>query len=215
MSVRAPSESATPAVEEQICPQCGGGYPVQAGFVPWCDRCGWGLKPPALPRARSPFAKLYVEAGRRAGGALLAEMRRGPVGRPRLTPALAAAFALAVLVHGVTLGLVGLGVALLAGAWGYWIIVAVGLLCLGLAWVIRPRAPRLDAEDRDGLVTRAGFPPSSRSPIASRRRWARARWRRSSSPATSTRPTARSGGAAGRCCSSACRCSPSSTTPSA
>jgi heat shock protein HtpX len=158
MSVRAPSESATPAVEEQICPQCGGAYPVQAGFVPWCDRCGWGLKPPALPRARSPFAKLYVEAGRRAGGALLAEMRRGPVGRPRLTPALAAAFALAVLVHGVTLGLVGLGVALLAGAWGYWIIVAVGLLCLGLAWVIRPRAPRLDAEDRDGLVTRAGFP---------------------------------------------------------
>jgi heat shock protein HtpX len=158
MSITSPPESAAATSEERICPRCGGAYPVQAGFVPWCDRCGWGIKPHALPRARSPFAKLYLEAGRRAGGALLAEMRGGPVGRPRVTPALAAAYALAVLVHGLTLGLVGLGVSLIAGAWGYWIIVAVGLLCLGLAWVIRPRVPRLDEDDREGLITRAGFP---------------------------------------------------------
>ena len=158
MFTASPPESAPSTIEERVCPKCGGAYPVQAGFVPWCDRCGWGLKPPALRRTRSPFDKLYLEAGRRAGGALLAEMRRAPVGRPRVTPAMAAAFALALLVHGLTLGLVVLGLALIAGEWGYWIIVAVGLLCLGLAWVIRPRFPRLDDNDREGLVTRAEFP---------------------------------------------------------
>ena len=150
--------AARPPDTAQICPKCGATIPVYEGFVTWCDRCGWNLQPVRPPAPRNVVKSVYASMGRRLSDQLYVEVAAAPSLRPHVTLALVLAYLIAALVHALTLLLVVGGIFLISGSWGYWLIVAVGVVALGVAWLLRPRIPRLLDDERAGLIARADFP---------------------------------------------------------
>lgn len=98
------------------------------------------------------FGQLYTRLGRRLGAGLLAELKRRSVARPGWTVARAAAYAIAAVVHSITLLLV-VAILLLVVKGGFLAYVLAGFLAL-MAWVLRPRRVPLDGEPLD----RSRFP---------------------------------------------------------
>ena len=85
----------------------------------------------------------------------MAELSAADELQPRVTPAKALAYALAFLVHTMTLGLATLGLLLILLPFPHPFGIAGGLVLLGLAFVMRPR---LGASPTDGLVSPAEAP---------------------------------------------------------
>ncbi|MCX4633357.1 M48 family metallopeptidase [Streptomyces sp. NBC_01443] len=145
------SRSTAGARTVRECPECGAPVPVDERYVDWCAACDWNVDPGApdpeqgrIPAARRRLAHAYGEQ-------LAAEMERGggesgPVGRDAAT---LLAFALSLLVHGVTVMLAVTGILLVVLGWDTGVQPAVGALLLGLAAVLRPRPTRLP---KDGPV---------------------------------------------------------------
>ena len=136
----------------QPCPQCGASMPVHVGYVTWCDQCGWNLRP-EQPKRRSLQARLYRAYSQRHAQAMNRQVtaHAGSV-RPPLTPALLVAYALATVVHGVTLALVILAGWLIIAGWSSFVSVILGLFVLFAAWALRPRMMKLP---RDPLTREA------------------------------------------------------------
>lgn len=91
-------------------------------------------------RSRRPKRtdRIYGVIGARSYKSLLRDVKTDAGSRPRLTLGKIVAFAIALSIHLVTVGLVVGGVLLLTS--GYLLPMAFGLLFLGLAWLFRPRA---------------------------------------------------------------------------
>lgn len=128
---------------QRVCPSCHAAIPVDPGYVSWCDRCGWNVQPqqPAPPRTR--VETLYAALGRRFGASLFAQVTRSASLEPRWTASKLAAFILAGIVHGLTLLFAISGIALVVGNWPHPILVAIGLLCIATAWLLRPRVGKM------------------------------------------------------------------------
>jgi Zn-dependent protease with chaperone function len=144
--------------DQRECPQCGTTIPVYAGYVTWCHECGWNLQPHDPEPPRNLFEAFYASLGRRLGQRLFDELIRTSALKPTLTPAKVAAFGIALLVHGITFGLAILGVLLIVGSGFHIMFVIYGLILLGIAWVLRPRVPKLDKSEEDEIVSREDFP---------------------------------------------------------
>ncbi|WP_327064827.1 M48 family metallopeptidase [Kitasatospora sp. NBC_01302] len=141
----------TDSIATRTCPQCGAAYDADPRFSEWCPGCEWnlGAELPAnssaergRSRERERAEKLYerLAAGSAEG------RRRGPA-RP-------AALALAALVHLVTLLVVAASLWLLLTGQVFFIL--LGLVGLGLAYLLRPR---LGGRREDpALVTREQAP---------------------------------------------------------
>ena len=145
-----------PEASQQECPKCHAVIPVYPDYVTWCDKCGWNLKAHKPERPRTLFESLYASMGARLSRKLLADLSKKERLAARLTGVKVAAFLAAGLVHALTLLIALLGVMLLVVAHTSLIGIVAGVLCLGIAWVIRPRVPRLDKEDV--VVPREEFP---------------------------------------------------------
>ncbi|WP_239516529.1 MULTISPECIES: M48 family metallopeptidase [unclassified Streptomyces] len=145
------------------CPECGAGVPVDERYVVWCAACDWNVDPGAPDPEGGRIAAARRRMARKHGEQLAAEMERsgesgqssasrrsgeafGPVKHDANT---VVAFGIALLVNGVTVFLAVAGVLLLLLGWGAGILPAIGALMLGLAWLMRPRRPRLP---KDGPV---------------------------------------------------------------
>jgi hypothetical protein len=128
---------------EQTCPQCGVTVPVHSGFVPWCDQCGWNLAPQELGQPQNVFERVYASLGRRQAQAMVQQQLKTKPRRPPFRVSRLLAFVLAALVHAGTLGLVSLGVTLIVATWPNIIVIFLGLLCFGAAWLLRPRFAEL------------------------------------------------------------------------
>jgi heat shock protein HtpX len=100
------------------------------------------------------FESLYAAAGRRLGKGLLDEMLQAKSLKPRWTLSKVLAFALAALVNALTLALVVVGVWLGAAGWPNVFALFGALLCLLIAWLLRPRFPKL----RVTVASRDEFP---------------------------------------------------------
>jgi Zn-dependent protease with chaperone function len=132
---------------QRSCPECGATVPVLSGYPDWCDGCGWGLKPPPtldLPAGR--FGQLERSLGRRSGERMARELLAAEELRPRLTAAKLAAYAVAAAVHLLTIALAFGGIAAIALEYTNPISILIGLAMLGVAFVIRPRVDRLEAD---------------------------------------------------------------------
>ncbi|MFF4852468.1 M48 family metallopeptidase [Streptomyces sp. NPDC001194] len=139
------SRSTAEATSVRECPECRAPVPVDVRYVDWCAACDWNVDPGApdpepgrIPAARRRLAHTYGEQ-------LAAEMERGggrsgPVGRDAAT---VSAFALSLLVHGVTVLLLVTGILLIVLGWDTGVQPVLGALLLGLAAVLRPRPGRL------------------------------------------------------------------------
>ncbi len=116
------------------------------GYVTWCHNCGWNLRPQRTENGRSPFETLNANLGARQGRSLLLQVLRQGATRPRLQFAhmLSVMLAAWVLASGITLAVLGMWL-FWQGRTSWWAI-PLGLLFLGLGWVMRPRfdQPPLD-----------------------------------------------------------------------
>jgi Zn-dependent protease with chaperone function len=125
-------------------------------FVVWCAACDWNVDPAPPEEDRGRLGKARRALAHRHGEQLLAEMTGGAVPGPRRDPAALAAYAIALLVHGVTVLLTAGGTWFIVTGWGR-PLMAVGVFLLALAWTLRPRPHRLP-EDGTPVLARADAP---------------------------------------------------------
>lgn len=146
-------ETERPAAK--LCPDCGQNVPVDPRFVTWCAECGWNVDPgsPEAPEGR--LEALRRQLARRHGEQLFAE---GIDGRAHKDPSSVLARALALLVHAVTLGLAVAGAVVLVSGIGTFSGWALGVLLLGIAFVLRPRFGSLPATGEEPVLYRADAP---------------------------------------------------------
>ncbi len=127
----------------QTCPQCGAPLTVEPGFVTWCDRCNWNIQPRRPSRSRGRFEALYDSLGERFGQSLFDEIKRKQTLKSQWTIARVAAWLLALSVHSFTLLVFLLGITFLLNNRDNCLGLFGGIVCLSLAWVLRPRPTRL------------------------------------------------------------------------
>ncbi|MFF1921024.1 M48 family metallopeptidase [Streptomyces sp. NPDC058221] len=124
-------------------------------FVAWCAACDWNVDPgePEEPGGRLDTLRRRL-AGKH-GERLLAEVTTDELLRPRRDVASVLALVLALAVHGFTAALLVGGVLLVVLGWGSALPV-LGALCLFIAWLLRPRFPRLPEDEQ--VLHRADAP---------------------------------------------------------
>jgi Zn-dependent protease with chaperone function len=145
----------TPAgVVPLACPECGAPVPVEPGFSPWCDRCGWNIAPPRTPVPQTLFERFYASIARRGGAHLAAQIARQAHKGPRLTLTAIGAGLIAALVHATTLIFLIAGILLVTSPAAHLLVIGGGLLLLLIAWFFRPR-PLMTP---DGVLERDRFP---------------------------------------------------------
>ncbi|MDD9376046.1 M48 family metalloprotease [Streptomyces sp. ZAF1911] len=162
------SAGATQAPEVRPCPECGTEVTVRASYVTWCAACDWNVDPGAPDPERGRLAKVRRRLAARHGEQLAEEIERGAGGAGRGGPdrSTVLAFGLALLVHGVTVGLFLAAVVLIIGGWHTGIQPVLGVLLLVAVVVLLPRpgrAPsgpvvlhRADAPGLFGLIDEVG-----------------------------------------------------------
>ncbi|WP_153449425.1 M48 family metalloprotease [Streptomyces smaragdinus] len=118
--------------------------PRDPRFVVWCDACGWNLDPGGKDPAGGRLEALERALSTRYGQQLYAELSAGGDTRPPRRSAVSlAAFALACLVHALTVALLVAGLLLIVLGWETGIQPAVGAVLVVLAVALRPRPGRL------------------------------------------------------------------------
>jgi len=124
-----------------ICPQCGCDTPSDEGLRRWCERCNWNVTAPEDIEAHDLLMRKYRELGERQGRSVLAELIAvpGEALRPRLTPTIIAAFAIAGLIHLLSVAILISGLLMAFRGYpdpGY---LVWGAFCVVLGWLMLPR----------------------------------------------------------------------------
>lgn len=139
---------------QQRCPRCGASVPVDDRYPIWCDSCNWNVQPRQPAPPRTVLESLYTKLNARVGRNLHEQLLHATSLRPTMTVSRLLGFTLAGAVHVLTLVTGGVGVLLLVRSAGNGLILSLGLLCLFVVWLVRPRLGRL----RDAPAPRTDFP---------------------------------------------------------
>ncbi|HEU4321961.1 MAG TPA: M48 family metalloprotease [Roseiflexaceae bacterium] len=131
---------------KQVCPQCQAPIPANPDFVSWCDQCNWNLKLDHVPQPKSAIEAFYLKLSQRLSRELFEGMAADPVTMPRPAASTVLALGVAALVQLGTVLLTVLGLVLLAQDWPNLVLITIGLLCLGIAWLIRPQLGKLPSD---------------------------------------------------------------------
>ncbi|HEX5506227.1 MAG TPA: M48 family metalloprotease [Thermomicrobiales bacterium] len=146
--------SGTVEGREVACPECRAAVPVDPDYPAWCDACGWNVGADESPADLGPFARAYAAHGRRQARQLFEELCRQPaLARTRASGDLAA-FALAMLIHGLTLAIAALGLAALVFFWPNPLGFLAAAILFAVAWGLAPHPP----PPPDLLLDRRDFP---------------------------------------------------------
>src|SRR5690348_4580398 len=112
--------AATAGGDLTVCPECGARLHRNARFTTWCDQCDWNVDPyPTTKEMLGRFELLEQRMARRYGERLFAGITKGIPLRPHLDATSVLAQVLAILVHGSTLALVGVGLWFVFGGLGF------------------------------------------------------------------------------------------------
>ncbi len=134
------------------CPECQAAVPVISGYINWCDRCNWNVKPPEETSRTTLQDRLNKRFGpayeRRLFDAVVGDRQSLEGGGFSLSRLLA--YILAACVHVTTLFFGTLGLFLLVNYWPNIIVILLGLLSLAVAWVTFPRMDK----PPDGVLDR-------------------------------------------------------------
>ncbi len=136
-------------IAERECPNCHEPVPVDGGYPIWCDRCDWNMRPPQMAVSDAPFASLYARMGEKSGWRLFEQLTRTDTLRSTMTLVKLLGFAGAA-VHGATFLIAFGGIALLVSGHGKSAFTVGGVLCLLIAWFVRPRVTRLKGKNWPG-----------------------------------------------------------------
>jgi Zn-dependent protease with chaperone function len=144
------------------CPSCAADVPLDAGAVPWCERCGWNVDPSPPPAPRSPLARWWRRRSDRAAAAVHARLLAEGVGlsRGRLAIALLATAPVHLLTLAVAAGAVWLAVGDVVTPW---LRVPGVVLAAGVLWLI---VPWRGASSSDGRVLAPDGAPATFAVVA-------------------------------------------------
>lgn len=118
---------------------------VDPGYVTWCDQCNWNVQLTSVPRSSNRFEMLYASLGRRFGLSLFNEIKQNSSLKPWWTLTRFTAWVLALSVHSLTVALFLLGIILILNNYGSCLSLFSGVVCFGLAWILRPQPAKLPA----------------------------------------------------------------------
>jgi len=138
----------------QRCPHCQAVIPLSFGYAAWCDQCGWNVKPHDAAPPQNVLQSMYARLGKRYSRGLFDQLQTARSLKRAWSASKVLAVAMATTVHGLTLAVAVLGVALLIKGWPYLVAIVCGGLCLALAWALRPRLPQV----KDETAPRDQFP---------------------------------------------------------
>ncbi|MDO8580101.1 MAG: hypothetical protein Q7S13_01310 [Candidatus Omnitrophota bacterium] len=103
-------------MNHEKCPQCA--HPIEADphFAPWCDQCNWNLEP--VKKEKSGLTdKIYEKLGKKWSAFHFAKMTLVGPRPPKISLVQITAVACAVLVHGLSLIILGFGAYILQRTW--------------------------------------------------------------------------------------------------
>ncbi|MDQ1542107.1 MAG: hypothetical protein QOH29_2833 [Actinomycetota bacterium] len=114
-----------------LCPECGATLPVDPGYSPWCDDCGWNVDPYPPPPPEGRLAQRRDQLGADLDARLLA-VAADSGSDSSSSAAKRAAFTLSIAVHLLTIGLAALAVEVAVGSTirGAVRVIVVGILTL-------------------------------------------------------------------------------------
>lgn len=125
--------------KQQKCPNCGTLVPVDFGYVPWCDHCGWNVKPHESEEPQDIWEMMYSKLGQTRSQALFEKLQDRQSLMPTATWSQVAGNALAILVHCLTIVSALTGLALLILGWPKFFAILSGVILIGIAWIMFPR----------------------------------------------------------------------------
>jgi len=126
----------------QPCPECGAEIRGDSRFPSWCAACDWNVDPERPEEKPGRLTKARRALAQRHGERLLAELSTDGTLRARRDSSAVLAFAVALVVHALTLSLTVGGVWFLVRERDGWGMVP-GAFLLALGWSLRPRFGRL------------------------------------------------------------------------
>ena len=139
----------------QACPQCDSAIPFNKGYVSWCD-CGYNLDHSATEKTDSKLNALYEKLGNKRGQRVFQDLVSRQELRQGFSFSKISAYMVATIVHLISIGLFLLGFYLLIYQYDNFMFIAAGLILFGIAWLARPRVPKLDKDEH--LISRQEFP---------------------------------------------------------
>jgi heat shock protein HtpX len=140
---------------EKICPECKSNIPVHKGYISWCE-CGYNVKINYFERPQTKLNKLYDQLGDKRGKRIYKKLIAKKELVSEVTFSKVLVFLLATLIHLVSIISLSLGSYLLTFHNSNYLLIACGLGLLGISWLARPRAPKL--EKTEHLISREEFP---------------------------------------------------------
>ncbi|MEU6224068.1 M48 family metalloprotease [Streptomyces sp. NPDC047042] len=147
-------------LESSQCPQCGTEIQADSRFTTWCPACDWNVDPGGPEETKGRLEALRRTLAQRHGEKLLDAMStetgtaaasQGERAHRDVYGALA--YAIALLIHGVTVALFVTGIWCVVSGWGGFLMLP-GLFLLLLGFALRPRLGRLPKEEDNGVVLR-------------------------------------------------------------
>lgn len=126
------------------CPQCGKQIRVDPRFVTWCDACEWNVDPLPIDDAYPAWRQKLEH---RLADTLYRELEHGTVHKPGWDAARVAAYLLSFLVLLLPLVALAAGIAILVVYRPLWLSIPIAAIAFVIAWGLRPRPNRYDADD--------------------------------------------------------------------
>ncbi|MFF0293840.1 M48 family metalloprotease [Kitasatospora sp. NPDC004614] len=162
----APADRPAAAGSAERCPDCRSALAVNERFPTWCPSCEWNLLPPEpAPTNRTPRQQRAAERAERRREAARRDVRErseqvfnlvSAGGSDLRDGSTTAAFALAGVVHLISLTVLLLGLGLVTGLLlPGWPGRLLGVIALAVAFQLRPRLGR---PARDGVLDRTAAP---------------------------------------------------------
>ncbi|WP_162463418.1 M48 family metallopeptidase [Paenibacillus psychroresistens] len=136
------------------CPQCQEIIIKDHGFVAWCDKCNWNVKPEENKEPKTLFEKIYLKAGKRSSEKMLSLMIQNGELLPKVTFQKIITLCFSALVHILSFGLLLSGIYLIIAMYPFILPMLFGLLLVFIAWATRPIGYKLTAKP----LSREQFP---------------------------------------------------------
>lgn len=139
----------------QVCPDCNSAIPFNKGYVSWCD-CGYNMDLSPSEKTESKLNALYEKMGNKRGQKVFQDLISHKELHQGISFSKSLAFMAATIVHLISISLFLLGFYLLIFQNDNFMFIAAGLILFGIAWLARPRVPKLDKDVH--LISRQEFP---------------------------------------------------------
>lgn len=143
-------------LNNKLCPVCHGELSEIEDLTLWCKACERNIVHTESVKTENVFQDIYLSLSRKHGESLFNSLVNASSEKlkPTMTLAKVCAFAVAAFIYLITLSLPIFGIWVFVIGWGNIFTLIIGIVCLLMAWFIRPRIPKVPK----GVILREDFP---------------------------------------------------------